>query len=544
MCAVAAREAVKGATGSKFEQADSAPRLRTDCSSRLAPIAFLCHRRAEHAAVAIAGSASGSCTLVLVRAEMSGPGSVDETAGTEAALPPALYTASHPSPASRLTFPFPTVPSVPLPTAPHAWLPAFRGVVLQGTCGWTDSSILKGNHFYPPHVHTAVDRLRHYSAFFPNVECDSSNYAIPPPSRVQSWCDATPAGFLFHFKAFGLFTSLSVRPDALPGPLRSEQPASVTDSTAPVRLDSLPASYVDSLWRYWNTAVLPAHTAGKLGLVIFQFQLSFAPSDANRQHVEWCRRHLCAAYRMGVEFRDRRWTAGEERERTFRWMAALDVTYIVCDDLEQETYRPGREVLGLGEDSQLPVVHATTASHSLYVRLHRRTGDNRGDRVLAAHEFTDWAARLKAEQGVADAGQQRPVFFLWGTDCIDDPVTNARRLSEALKQSAASLWLDWKALRAKASRQQGGGNLLALFSKQEKRNRDRAQEQEAATAEATAGGSGSGSGSGGSNEQAADASEPEHTVAGGVGVDKKEDAALRKKRRIDSEGKSGERSDT
>ena len=272
-------------------------------------------------------------------------------------------TASSSHPPQQLTFPFPTVPSVPLPTSAHSWLAAFSGKLLQGTCGWTDSSILKGHHFYPPHVHTAVDRLRHYSTFFPCVEVDSSNYAIPPPSRVASWTDSTPAGFLFHFKVFGLFTSLAIRPDALPGPLRSQLPPTIAASPTAVRLDGLPASYIESLWQYWNTAVLPAHKAGKLGLIIFQFQLSFSPSDAHRQHVEWCRRQLCSAYRMGVEFRDRRWVLGEERERTLSWLAALDLTYIVCDDLEQETYRPGREVLGVGEDSQIPIVHATTASH-------------------------------------------------------------------------------------------------------------------------------------------------------------------------------------
>ena len=461
-------------------------------------------------------------------------------------------TASSSSPASlsspstgltgeqRLTFAFPTAPSVPLPTAPHAWLAAFSGRLLQGTCGWTDASILRGHHFYPPHVHTAVERLRHYSSFFPCVEVDSSNYAVPPPSRVASWLAVTPPGFLFHFKVFGLFTSLAVRADALPGPLRPQLPAAIAAAAAPVRLDLLPASYIDSLWQYWNTAILPAHAACKLGLVIFQFQLSFTPSDANRQHVEWCRERLCSAYRMGVEFRDRSWLAGQEKERTLGWLAALDLTYIVCDDLEQETYRPGRELLGLGEDNQLPVVHATTASHSLYVRLHRRTGDSRGDRVLAPREFAQWAERLRAEQEAADASQQRPVFFMWGTDCIDDPITNARRLGEAVKEAASSLWLDWRALRKEGQRQQGGGNILALFSRQEKRNRDQllhhehkhdeAKHEEENTTRETAEGREHATAATSECERHAAAESGSLSAAG-----RKDDAASRKKRRTDSD---------
>ena len=133
---------------------------------------------------------------------------------------------------------------------------------------------------------------------------------------------------------------------------------------------------------------------------------------------------------------------------------------------------------------------------------------------------------------MADASKQRPVFFLWGTDCVDDPITNARKLSEAVKESATSLWLDWRAMRKEGMRQQGGGNLLALFSKQEKRNRDKVQANEAgATAES--------GGSGGSEQEAA-VSASDQQAAGATSGDKKEDATSRKKRRVESDEKSGE----
>lgn len=80
------------------------------------------------------------------------------------------------------------------------------GKVLQGTCGWSDSSIVKCGRFYPASVKTTEDRLLHYSRFFPCVECDSSNYAIPSPGVVEKWLKCVPVGFKFHFKAFGFFT--------------------------------------------------------------------------------------------------------------------------------------------------------------------------------------------------------------------------------------------------------------------------------------------------------------------------------------------------
>ncbi len=278
--------------------------------------------------------------------------------------------------------------------------------------------------------------------------------------------------------------------------------------------------------------------------VIFQFQLSFSPSDASRQHVEWCRRQLCSAYRMGVELRDRRWLKGDERERTLAWLRSLDVAYVVCDDLEQETYRANRQAIG--EDARLPVVHATTASHSIYIRLHRRTGDERGDRVLRPHEFVEWADRLRAEQEAADPDRRRAVFFLWGTDCYDDPITNAQRLSEAVRERAAALWLDWKELRRAEMKQRSGGNLIALFAKQEKKNKQREEDsterEEGAMAR---------EGVGEKRQMAAEAVHDVDTAGAGTGTSSsggsggsrgavcikshKEDAASRKRQRLESE---------
>ena len=391
--------------------------------------------------------------------EESDPRPSEDILTASTADPPSSFSSFSSSSSSSLLAKFSSAYSS-LPPTPCEWLPAFRGRLLQGTCGWTDASILKGRHFYPSHVHTAVERLRHYSASFPCVEVDSSNYAIPPPSRVASWVAVTPPHFLFHFKVYGLFTLLSIRSDAIPGPLRDHLPPSLT-STPTIRLSALPPSFTDLLWSYWNFAILPAHTSARLGLVIFQFQLSFKPSAAHRLHVEWCRTHLLACYRMAVEFRDRRWLQGDELPSTRQWLSAMDVTLICEDDLAQETYRPN--MAKVGDDHRLPILLTPTSSHSLYVRLHRRVGDNRGDRVLKEEEFREWGERLR-EVRKEEGGGDRAVFFLWGTDCWDDPVVNARALEREVK--GEGVWMDWVAMQRERSRGQGGGNLLALFQRQ------------------------------------------------------------------------------
>jgi len=69
--------------------------------------------------------------------------------------------------------------------------------------------LLRCGKFYPSWVKTAEDRLKHYSQLYPCVEIDTSTYAIPRRDAVDRWVKATPAGFLFHVKAFGIFTNLS-----------------------------------------------------------------------------------------------------------------------------------------------------------------------------------------------------------------------------------------------------------------------------------------------------------------------------------------------
>jgi uncharacterized protein YecE (DUF72 family) len=47
--------------------------------------------------------------------------------------------------------------------------------------------------------------------------------------------------------------------------------------------------------------------AKKMGCVIFQFPLSYQPTDENRRHIEWCRSQIHRSLEMAVEFRARSW---------------------------------------------------------------------------------------------------------------------------------------------------------------------------------------------------------------------------------------------
>ena len=78
-----------------------------------------------------------------------------------------------------------------------------------------------------------------------------------------------------------------------------------------VSLEQLGASVEQKAWDIFHAALEPVIRAGKMGAVVFQFQLSFLDSKVNRDYVEHCRKMLSPGLTMAVEFRNRAWYTGE-----------------------------------------------------------------------------------------------------------------------------------------------------------------------------------------------------------------------------------------
>lgn len=91
------------------------------------------------------------------------------------------------------------------------------------------------------------------------AQVDSSLYSIPSPFNVQKWVDSVPKGYVFHFKAFGLFCgSVQGCPtNALPRRVR-DQLASTLLSKPTISLKDLPKSAVQSIWSAFSACVDPA----------------------------------------------------------------------------------------------------------------------------------------------------------------------------------------------------------------------------------------------------------------------------------------------
>lgn len=314
------------------------------------------------------------------------------------------------------------------------------GKVLQGTCGWSDSSIVKCGRFYPASVKTTEDRLLHYSRFFPCVECDTSNYAIPSPMRVEKWLKCVPTGFKFHFKAFGLFTRKSISMSALPHVVRDELPQNVIRGQMSITWEELSVLQKQKLWDRFNSALLPAYQKNKLGVVIFQFHLGFHPTNENKEHIMECRKFLGVNYHMAVEFRSRVWFTTENLHTTLDWLKQHNIGLVVADELQSELYvEKNKSAEGQGKESGcggvVPIIMALGSCDFAYVRVHRRVGKQR---VLSEEEIKSWGKRLRSPE--LQNSMQGPIYFMWGTDHEDQPIINSKNLTKEIGNMA----YDWK----------------------------------------------------------------------------------------------------
>jgi len=316
-----------------------------------------------------------------------------------------------------------------------------KGKVLQGTCGWSDSSIVKCGRFYPGSVKTSEDRLLHYSRFFPCVECDSSNYAIPSPAAVEKWIKCVPAGFKFHFKAFGFFTRKSIPLSVLPHVVRDELPDGIVRQQTSITWEELTHAQIQKLWDKYNSALLPAFQKNKLGVVVFQFHIGYHPTDENKRHIEECRKCLDARYPMAVEFRSRVWFSPENLSSTLDWLNQYNIGLVVADDLQNELYvnqsnstNPEKGSVS-GQGAVVPIVMELGSRDFAYVRVHRRTGKHR---VLSEEEIKSWGERLRSPE--LQSKIRGPIYFMWGTDHEDQPIINSKNLTKEV----GPLAYDWK----------------------------------------------------------------------------------------------------
>lgn len=298
--------------------------------------------------------------------------------------------------------------------------------ILTGTASWTDPTLLACGRFYPPHVRTPEARLRYYASQFKLVEVDATYYHLPNGQTAHLWSTRTPDDFVFHVKAFRLFTGHPAPRQALPTDIQRElvDDHDAASNDPMVFYHQLPTDLQDELWRRFLIALEPLRLAGKLAAVHFQF----APwVRRNARGVAWlreCARHM-QEHVMAVEFRHRSWF---ETPAASTWTLAFEreagMVHTVVDAAQ-------------GFDNTVPAVWESTHPELAVLRLHGRNAaawntntnasSGRFQYEYSPAELAELAERLKRL-----AEQVRHAHAVLNTNYQDQGMRNATGLAAAL----------------------------------------------------------------------------------------------------------------
>jgi len=291
-----------------------------------------------------------------------------------------------------------------------------------GITGWTEPTLVKAGTFYPKKTMTAEERLRFYAEHFPIVEVDSTYYSPPSERNAELWIDRTPKHFTFNIKAYSLLTNHPTRPDGLYKDLREKVPGELAEKRNLYR-EQLPNDIVAEVWQRFHDALMPLHSAGKLGAVLFQFPQWFVISRKNKDYLAECAERL-KDFRVAVEFRHKTWLEERNRDETLSFLEDHDLPF-VCVDMPQ------------GFDSSLPPIAASTTKDLAMVRFHGRDPAQWKKKDVSAaerfrydytkEELAEWAPRIR---DLADTARETHVLM---NNCYQDyAVRSARQLASLL----------------------------------------------------------------------------------------------------------------
>jgi len=313
----------------------------------------------------------------------------------------------------------PVLPSRHLEVVTAARYPAaMTARILAGTCSWADKTLVDCGRFYPPALKTPEERLRFYARQFPLVEVDSSYYGLPAERNAALWVERTPAEFMFDVKAFRLLTQHPTPPSALPKDLRESLPKALQEKKNLYPKD-LPSELTAEVWKRFESALLPLDSAGKLGVIVFQFPPWFLPGRESSAYLVEAKERL-PQYRVAIEFRNGRWLSDRNAGRTIELLRAHDMP-LVCVDEPQ------------GFENSVPPL-AEAMSDIALVRFHGRNTATWAKRGISPAERFDWLyseGELKEWLPRIDrlAAETKEVHLLMNNCREDKAIAGARQLA-------------------------------------------------------------------------------------------------------------------
>jgi uncharacterized protein YecE (DUF72 family) len=301
---------------------------------------------------------------------------------------------------------------------------AQSGKLLIGISSWTEPTLIKESDFYPKGAKTAEDRLRFYASQFPIVEVDSTYYFPPSEKNSVLWIERTPKDFEFDIKAYSLLTNHPTRIESLYKDVREALPDELTEKKTVYR-EKMPEKLVDKVWDRFRDALMPLHSAGKLGSVLFQFPQWFVIGRRNKDYIVQCKERL-PDFQISVELRHKSWMEHGNDEEILAFLSDHDIAY-VCVDMPQ------------GFDSSLPPIAAPTSKELAVVRFHGRDPEawktksqRAADRFrydYSEKELAEWVPKV---DGLTE--QTRETHVIMNNCYRDYAVKSARQLASLLDE--------------------------------------------------------------------------------------------------------------
>jgi uncharacterized protein YecE (DUF72 family) len=290
-----------------------------------------------------------------------------------------------------------------------------------GTASWTDRTLIRDTDWYPERSMSAEDRLKYYASQFDVVEVDATYYYPPSQELVGLWTERTPADFRMDVKAFSLLTHHPAHRDAVWDDVLAHLPDDQAGKRS-VYVSHLPEAAVDLAFAKFAEALLPLHSAGKLGGVFLQFPKWFTNRRDNRRYLDSLPDRL-PDYDLAVEFRHGSWFSGDSGPLTLRQLEKHGLAYVCVDEPQ-------------GFDSSVPPVLATTSDLAV-IRFHGHNADTweasgispaeRFRYLYTEDELQQWAPKV-AE--LASAASDTHAIF---NNCYQDyGVRNAADLATLL----------------------------------------------------------------------------------------------------------------
>ena len=298
-----------------------------------------------------------------------------------------------------------------------------RGTVLIGISSWTEPTLVKEGNFYPKGVSSAEDRLKFYASQFPIVEVDSTYYFPPSERNSALWIERTPKDFIFNIKAYALLTNHPTKVESLYKDVREQLSEELTAKKNVYR-ENMPEKLVDEVWQRFADSLMPLHSAGKLGAILFQFPQWFVIGRKNKDYIVECAERL-PDFRIAAELRHKSWMERGNDEETLAFLSDHDIPF-VCVDMPQ------------GFDSSLPPVAAATAKDLAVVRFHGRDPEawktksqRAADRFrydYSKKELQEWVPKVDS---LAEQARETQVIM---NNCYrDHAVKSARQLATLLE---------------------------------------------------------------------------------------------------------------